>query len=154
MKWTKEEIEHFDLRNSVIHEAGHMVVARAKGISASIEVWPADSVDLMKTKAWRARVRLSTLEIPAEIEAVICLAGPLAEYLLTQEDPDWNAGSCYEFIEDGLVAEEISQSDAQGMGDIWEDHLEETIDLIREHKDEILTEAERVITQNEVALGS
>ena len=164
------ELEARELWTTCIHEHGHEVVANVLGVPAWARVWPNDDSS-PETKLWRGRTHILR-SVDHDLLPVICMAGLVSEVLLIQfpeegytfADAEQQAenirrhypagrhskrtamtewcGSVMAAINDQFEAGYVSQTDAEGMGDIWPKRIRRTVGLVMKHSDEIRFRAE------------
>jgi hypothetical protein len=113
-----------DLRSACIHEAAHAVVAQHLGVSAMAEVFPSGAFDLIHEKYWIGKTRLYPSPT-GRARVLIGLAGSVAEAL--QDDPEW-----FEMNpEDFELSYELSQTDADFVGNFTTADVEETAAILK-----------------------
>jgi hypothetical protein len=153
------EVEARELRFACIHEAGHATVASVLGGHVQPYVWrnPRGKID---EKAWRGTCRLLCAlgsipprpetswirPAPAHADVLLGLAGLVAE---TIADGMADADLIYVEIDVMIMLNSVSASDLALMGERWPDHLDQVVDLLLAHWQEVERHARNL---EEVAL--
>lgn len=167
---TQDEIFARELWGTCVHESGHMVVSNVMGFPAYMEIWR-NEIAAIDAKSWLGRTHLHGPNDPAT-KAIICMAGLVSEIILIQfaeegyayDDAEQEAerirgryptgrlskrtgmtewcASVMQAIYERIEAGEASETDLDGMGDIWPKRIRKTVGLVMRHSSEILFESE------------
>lgn len=148
---TKEECIYLDLKSTIYHEYGHLLVARHYGCVGYLKIWKNDNFDLDKhTDQVRVlgRAFISGLDkLTDEQRLHVALAGECAaqindyEHELTQDE-------FYNLAQQIELNAGFSESDIQLMGETLPDDLKSFIDvlsILEKYWDELKASAEMEI---------
>lgn len=126
MMLDESDIRTHDKRQAAIHEAGHLTVALASGVSGRAWIFPTETEDLLEAKTWTGK--FATVGCPNSPE--ICIAGVVAECWV--EDSQVEASEIVEFIEDEFVIP--SPTDMKGIPVVSEKLVSTALELLRAYK--------------------
>lgn len=135
---SEDEIAAKELQLVVMHEAGHMVVARVLGGWGRALVWP--TVERKEhEKAWRGQFQLHIAPTSSGWEVLVGLAGLVAECI---EGGSSDADHIGSEIEAAINLGDVSDTDVALIGNEWDfDDIRSVIDLLNAHWDDVCLEA-------------
>ncbi len=155
---TEAEVTARELEMACFHEAGHLVMLQMLGARADARVWPNPNYSPESDeRAWRGQTmhynepgsgqgvmypddKHPTPEQVMNWRVFVGLAGLVAEEIRKAEFEPWEFE---ESLRDGMLAYDLSVSDAALIGDAWtESDVEETFLKLREQWDLVVMEAE------------
>lgn len=141
MNYNADEIRARDLSRAAIHEAGHVIVARALGLVADAWLIPAPDGGI-DNQHWVGKTRV----MRGNGERVQAWAGSIAEMLLLDGT---DSDTAYWLIQEAAEAGEVSATDLAlaGGADWGAEDIERCIALVMEHAASIRAEADRLISE-------